>query len=961
MQEEKQASWIKRTFGISVGIAALAALIYGLLRWWKLRSISKPGFQVQFKPSEQGLSEEEASRRRTDERVQARQLAEQKAHRARLQRNIFSIFNLTILVLAISLILLKDFWGAVGTLLTLLFNIAINLFQEGRSARQVAELAAKTRPMAAVIREGRLKSIDQDDVVVGDILVAGRGDEILADGDLVESANLTIDGSLLGGMSASVPRLTGELLQAGTYCTSGWAVYRVKKVPPESSAGEDQFAETATTQTLTPLENIVQRVLYGLLFMVGIFYISMMLDVVRADILPPEILASYRQVMSIIFSIAPGGLFFMIVINYAVGSAEIARSDALVRNSLSIESLAQISTICLIRHGGVMGLNVELEMLPTQADTPVLSERRARHALGNYVHSVQDDRFPLSILKQALEGEKRLIDQQARYLSILGWEACTFSSKDMPGSYVIGLPDVLKPKLIEPIHAIQGNGRTDSGQENHGIKDRLQKLFRREKLNDKNNTSETLENEAKPSDDGDSLMEIEENTSVGSKKGGFIRRMRARLETRMTQRRNGAKDRQDQQSDQEDPGEILRIMFAYSPTSQTIYDAHHQPQCPRDLMPICFIKLVEQVRPEAQKTLQTFVDAGVAIKLLTDDEPTQALAIAQQLGIVEVRNGDSPVVTGDDISQWAPDQLKEAARDQTIFASLSSEQMRHILVALKSQGEYVAVQSASIADLQIMRHAHLSITEQSSSPSVLNLADIILLSNSADALAEVLKKGQRIVNGLMDVLRLNLTQISYVLILLVAMFASGERTFYYHPTQGGAIGLFTIAIPSIALSLWSSTIAINRLSMHKQLVHFVIPAAIMTALCVVVIYSVLIDTSYSIIYTQLVITHLLVVIGLLLVIFVQPPLRFLAKGDEFSGDWRPTYIAAVLFMIFQITTHIPLAQRLLKLAPLTSLQDYLVVWGTALVWAILTLIVWRLQWLKRVLDWSSGWMVATQE
>ena len=66
-------------------------------------------------------------------------------------------------------------------------------------------------------------------------------------------------------------------------------------------------------------------------------------------------------------------------------------------------------------------------------------------------------------------------------------------------------------------------------------------------------------------------------------------------------------------------------------------------------------------------------------------------------------------------------------------------------------------------------------------------------------------------------------------------------------------------------------------------------------------------------------------------------------------------------MIFQITTHIPLAQRLLKLAPLTSLQDYLVVWGTALVWAILTLIVWRLQWLKRVLDWSSGWMVATQE
>ena len=149
--------------------------------------------------------------------------------------------------------------------------------------------------------------------------------------------------------------------------------------------------------------------------------------------------------------------------------------------------------------------------------------------------------------------------------------------------------------------------------------------------------------------------------------------------------------------------------------------------------------------------------------------------------------------------------------------------------------------------------------------------------------------------------------------------------------------------------------------MHKQLVHFVIPAALMTACCVVVIYSIFINISYSIIYSQLVITHLLVVIGLLLVIFVQPPLRFLAKGDEYSGDWRPTYIAAVLFLIFQITTHIPLAQRLFKLAPLASIWDYLVVWGTSLVWAILTLIFWRSQWLKRILDWSLGWMVTTQE
>lgn len=960
MQESKRAFWVKRTLAAFLVIATFAALVYGLARLWKSRLRSKPAHPIQFKPAEQGLSEAEAARLHTDDRIQARQLAEQLKRRKRRQRNIFSIFNLTILVLAISQIFLKDFWGAVGTLATLVLNIAVNLFQEGRAARQVAELAAKTRPMAAVIREGRLKSIDQDDVVVGDILVAGRGDEILADGNLVESANLTIDETQLVGKGGSVTKLVGELLQAGTYCASGWAVYRVEQVPPETSGSENQSTGAYVSQNLTPLQIIVERVLYVLLFIAGIFYIMLMLDVVRADILPPEVLAAYRDMMSIIFSIAPGGLFFMIVINYAVGSAEIARSSALVRNSLTIESLAQISTICLIRRGGVMGVNVELEMIPSPSEFPVLSLSRVRQALGNYVHSIQEDRFPLSILKEELEGEKRSIEQQARYLSILGWEASTFSSKDMPGSYVIGTPDVLKPYLLEQKSAEKGKDKNDSGEKSHGVGRRLRKWLQRENSKPQQETAKVLQDDQKSPDAGDILADPEMDSGSEPRKEGLLRRLRTRL-VATVRRRDADKDQGEQQTDRDHPEEIIRLMFAYSPTSQPIYDSNYQPQCPRELVPVCIVKFVEQIRPEVQKAMQTFLDAGVAIKILTEDEPMRALAIAQQLGLVEVGSDDHPVATGDMISQWTPEQIREAAQDKSIFALLTSNQMLQVLEALKEQGAYVAVRGSSIADLQIMRQANLSITNQGSNPTVLGQADIILLKDSPNALAEVLQKGQRIVNGLMDVLRLNLTQIIYVLILLVAMFASGGRIFYYHPTQGGAIGLFTIVIPSIALSFWSSTVAINRTGMHKQLVHFVVPAALLTALCVVAVYSVFMKFSFSITYPQLVVTHLLVVIGLLLVVFVQPPLRFLAWGDEFSGDWRPTYVAAALFLIFQITIHIPLAQRYLKLAPLASIQDYLFVWGIALAWAIMTLMVWRFRWLKLILDWSAGWMVASQE
>jgi hypothetical protein len=211
------------------------------------------------------------------------------------------------------------------------------------------------------------------------------------------------------------------------------------------------------------------------------------------------------------------------------------------------------------------------------------------------------------------------------------------------------------------------------------------------------------------------------------------------------------------------------------------------------------------------------------------------------------------------------------------------------------------------------------------------------------------------------VLKLNFTQIVYILLLLVAMVVLGKRVLFYNPTQGGAIGIFTIVIPGIALTFWPSTIPTKMASMHKQLIHFIAPAAAMAAVCVVVLNSFFLKASASTAYNQLVVTHLLVAIGLFLVVFVQPPVRFLAFGDDFSGDWRPTYIAVGLFLIFQITTHIHLAQVYLKIAPLAAMQDYLFVWGMALVWAILTLLLWRFRWLKRVLDWSSGWLATSKE
>lgn len=953
MQKINDTTRIKNIILSILGISLLSGILFYLVGRWKQRQAVNAAFRTQFKPTEQGLSEAEAVERRTDERAQARLEAELREKQARRKRNIFSVFNLTILVLAVSQLLMRDYWGSVGTLATLLFNISVNIFQESRAARRVSELAEKARPLANVIREGRLRSIHQDEIVVGDVLVAGHSDEILANGTLLESKNLTIEETVQEAELQVVPKKPGDSLTMGTFCRSGWAVYRVEQVPIET--GGEQQAAGSSAPTMTALQDIVQKVLYVLLAIAGLFYITLLLEIIRVDILSPETLAAYRNVLSLIFSIAPGGLFFMIVVNYAVGSADIARSGVLVRNNLDIESLANVTTLCLVRRGGVLGVTTQIEAIPPGEGREALSENRIRQVLGDYAHSISDTRFPMSVLSDTLAGERQPIAEQARYLSLYGWEAVNFETRALPGSYVIGVPEILEAFLIQENGGDKNREKAPVDQTRTGkIKSRLGKLFRRKPSENQEEKAEELATVEPESE----LQKTSENDNE-VKSNGFGQRFQQRIKKLI--RRRATDDSQDPQAGKETrPDEILRLMLAYSPQSQPLYDESGQPRCPGDLIPAGFIHFKEQIRPDVQKAVNMFMDAGVDIKVLSEDAPMNTLAIAQQVGLVNNETEEGQVFSGKELVALAPDIQALTIHQKALFASLNIEEMGHILDVLRDQGEYVGLVAGSGNDLPLLGKANLKITNQSSGPELLNQADIIIMKNSPDAFPGVLQQGQRIVNGLMNVLKLNLTQIFYILILLVAMFFSGDRAFYYQPAQGGAIAIFTIAIPSIGLSLWASTAAVNRSNMHQQLAYFVAPAAMMIALFVVLFRYLTISgfTSFTLEYSQLVITHFLVIAGLWVVVFAKPPLRGFSLKEDFKADWRPTYLVIALFLIFQFATQLSLAQRFLSIAPLVSARDYLFVWGMSIAWAGMTLGIWRIPLLRRGLDWGSKWMAA---
>jgi hypothetical protein len=194
------------------------------------------------------------------------------------------------------------------------------------------------------------------------------------------------------------------------------------------------------------------------------------------------------------------------------------------------------------------------------------------------------------------------------------------------------------------------------------------------------------------------------------------------------------------------------------------------------------------------------------------------------------------------------------------------------------------------------------------------------------------------VNGLMDVLKLQLTQVLYLALLIVAVQLAAVG-FPYQSAQGTAITLATVALPSIGLSLWAVAGRLPRASLGRLLSRFVIPAAVTICVAALVVYLYFLDTS-DLAYAQLAVTWSLVSIGLVLSVLAKPPWPTRVRGAIRPGDWRPLLLALVVLALFVVVCAIPLLQELLKVAWLQKPEHYGLIALVTLVWALVVNVIW---------------------
>lgn len=176
-----------------------------------------------------GLSATEAARRRAAGMANEARIGTGRTYLEILRDNALNPVN--VLLVAISAVLgLLGLWGdAAVTIVLVVVNVVVGVYQEGRAKQTLDRLSILTRPTATIVRDGAEIVADQRDVVLGDMLAIRLGDQLMLDGRVVDGA-IEVDESLLTGEPDRIPKHAGDDLLSGSVCVSGSARYVATRI-----------------------------------------------------------------------------------------------------------------------------------------------------------------------------------------------------------------------------------------------------------------------------------------------------------------------------------------------------------------------------------------------------------------------------------------------------------------------------------------------------------------------------------------------------------------------------------------------------------------------------------------------------------------------------------------------------------------------------------------------------------
>lgn len=215
---------------------------------------------------------------------------------------------------------------------------------------------------------------------------------------------------------------------------------------------------------------------------------------------------------------------------------------------------------------------------------------------------------------------------------------------------------------------------------------------------------------------------------------------------------------------------------------------------PSELKFLGYILITDKIRKEARDTLEYFARQGVAIKIISGDNPVTVKSIAKKAGLQDAENYiDVSTLTTEE-------ELEEAAEKYSVFGRVKPDQKLLLVKALKKRGHSVAMTGDGVNDVLALKEADCSVAMAAGSDAAKNVSQLVLLDSNFASMPKIVAEGRRSINNLERSSSLFLVKTGYnFFFALIFLLLKSDLPF--EPKHLTLLGMVTIGIPSYILAL----------------------------------------------------------------------------------------------------------------------------------------------------------------
>lgn len=403
----------------------------------------------------EGLSKNEVQERIKEEKVNKSNNDKLKTNWQIIRDNVFTLFNLYNLIIAIALVMVKAYTNTFFFAI-IVVNVLIGIIQEIHGRNLVKKLSILTASKTTVIRDGKQIEIEIDEVVLGDTILLKQGDQIPSDSYVIQG-EVEVNESLLTGESDSIVKRYEDKLLSGSYIVSGKCYAIVEKVGDDNFASQILSATKQEKENNSELLNSMKKVTkftsfviipVGIILFIQAFYF-------REATIAQAVVATSAALLGML----PKGLVLLITIALESGVIKLAKKEVLVQESYSIEALAHIDTICLDKTGTIT--NGKMSVSEIEIYNEKILPKPFNNMMEAFVNGMDDTNSTFKAMKEHFDGTttyEKLCN--VSFSSERKWSSISFKEE---GSIIVGAPEKLFAKsdkeMPEKIVELQKNGK----------------------------------------------------------------------------------------------------------------------------------------------------------------------------------------------------------------------------------------------------------------------------------------------------------------------------------------------------------------------------------------------------------------------------------------------------------------------------------------------------------------------